>query len=269
MTRAMTVLSTPPRTTPRDPAPVLWAVTASAWLLVVALLVTGGTSVANHDAVLENDQWSWALRTSTFLAAWLVMLTAMMLPSTVPVARIFTRLIARRAAAGRPGTGAGGGRALLPFYGAYLAVWTWFAFVALLADTGVHHAVEKWAWLGQRPGLVLGTTLVVAGAYQLSPLKDACLRGCRSPLGMVTQHYRSGAAGAWRVGTRHALSCLGCCWALMLVMFATGVGSIAWMVGLTAVMTLEKTSRFGARLVVPLGGVLVVAGGALSLAALV
>lgn len=255
----MTVLSTPSRTGPRDPAPALWLVTGTAWLLVVVLLLAGGSTVASHDTVLENDQWSWALRIGVFVAAWLVMLTAMMLPSTVPVARIFTRLLARRG---------GSAALLLPFYGAYLAVWTSFAALALLADTGVHHAVERWAWLGQRPGLVLGTTLTLAGLYQLSPLKDACLRGCRSPLGTIAQHYRSGAAGAWRVGLRHAASCLGCCWALMLVMFATGVGSLVWMVGLTALMALEKTSRYGPRMVVPVGVALVVAGGTLCTATL-
>lgn len=247
----MTVLAPSRPAPPRDPAPVLWLVTATSWALVVGLLLTGTDVVADHDAFFEQASWPWLLRIAAFLAAWVVMLAAMMLPSTVPMARLFTRMVAQR----------GGGRtALLWFYGAYLAVWTGFAVVALVMDLGVHELVHGWPWLEQRQGLVLGVTLVLAGAYQLSPLKDACLRGCRSPLGMLMQHYRAGPAGAWRVGTRHAFSCLGCCWALMLVMFATGVGSLVWMLGLTAVMTAEKTSRLGARLVAPVGAMLVVAG---------
>lgn len=250
----MTVLAQRRSAPPRDPAPALWLVTAAAWTLVAGLLLTGTDTVASHDAVLAREQWPWVARIGAFLTAWLVMLAAMMLPSTVPMARLFTRLVARR----------GGGRpALASFYGTYLAVWTAFAVVALALDTGVHATVRHWPWLEERTGLVLGTTLVLAGGYQLSPLKDACLRSCRSPLGMLMQHYRAGATGGLRVGARHALSCVGCCWALMLVMFATGVGSLAWMLALTAVMAAEKTSRRGARLVTPVGVILIVAGAVL------
>lgn len=242
----MTLAEDDSRTLQRDPAPALWALTASAWALVLLLLLTGTDVVANHDVVLEQERWPWALRLAAFLAAWLVMLAAMMLPTTVPVARLFTRLVARR----RQGRG---GATLGAFYGAYLVAWTGFAVAALLMDTGVHATVDRWPWLQDHTPVVLGTTLVLAGAYQLSPLKEACLHRCRSPLGMVLQHYRANWTGGWRVGTRHAVSCLGCCWALMLVMFATGVGSLAWMLVLTAVMTAEKTTRRGARLVRPVG----------------
>lgn len=235
----------------RDPAPVLWLVTAGSWVVVLLLLVTGADRVASHDVVWEQEQWPWAVRIGAFLGAWVVMLCAMMLATTVPMARIFTRLVSVR----------GGGRpALAAFYAAYLATWTGFAVAALLMDRGVHESVDHSQWLQQHTPLILGTTLVIAGAYQLSPLKDACLRACRSPLGMMAQHYHRGAAGGWRVGTRHALSCIGCCWALMLVMFATGVGSLAWMLGLTAVMTVEKTTRRGARLVTPVGVGLIAVG---------
>ena len=101
---------------------------------------------------------------------------------------------------------------------------------------------------------------MLAGLYQLSPLKDACLRACRSPLSIIGSRYRGGASGGWRVGLTHALNCLGCCWALMLVMFATGVGSLLWMLALTAVMVAEKTSREGARLVRPIAVTLVAFG---------
>jgi predicted metal-binding membrane protein len=228
------------RVVSRDPARVLWLLTAASWLVVLVLLVTGTDRVASHDVVLEQEQWPWALRIGAFVAAWLVMLGAMMLPTTVPMARLFTRLVARR----------GGGRAALPaFYAGYLTIWTGFAVAALTMDTGIHLTVDHWSWLQRHTGLILGTTLVLAGGYQLSPLKDACLRRCRSPFGMLTQHYRPGPAGGWRVGVRHAASCVGCCW--------------AWMLGLTAVMTAEKTTRRGARLVVPVGVAMIGAGAVL------
>jgi predicted metal-binding membrane protein len=179
------------------------------------------------------------------------MIGAMMLPTTIPMARMFVAVSARQA---RPGP------ARAAFAASYLVVWVGFALVALGGDTSVHWLVDHWGWLHEREGLVLAATLVLAGVYQLSPLKDACLRACRTPLSIIGQRYRGGAAGGWRIGLAHALSCLGCCWALMLVMFATGVGSLLWMLALTAVMVVEKTTRPGLRLVRPVALALVLGG---------
>jgi predicted metal-binding integral membrane protein DUF2182 len=131
----------------------------------------------------------------------------------VPVVRLFTVVTAR---APDPA------RARLAFLAGYLAVWTAFAALALIVDEAVHALVAAWPWLAARPGLLLGTTLVLAGSFQFSPLKDACLTACRNPVGFLWQHYRRGAAGGWRLGARHGLSCLGCCWALMVVMLGDG-----------------------------------------------
>lgn len=172
----------------------------------------------------------------------------MMIPSTLPVARAFARVNARQP---RPRA------ALLAFFRAYLMVWTGFAGVALAVDAGIHALVERWASLAQRPELILAGALGLAGLYQFSPAKSAC----RRPFATVVTGYRRGAAGAWALGLRHGVSCLGCCWALMLVMFVTGVGSLLWMVLLGALMTAEKTFAQGKRWVVPIGiGLLAVAG---------
>jgi predicted metal-binding membrane protein len=175
----------------------------------------------------------------------------MMLPSTVPMARVFVAVSARQP---RPGA------ARTAFSTAYAVVWLGFALVALTGDVTLHLVVHRWAWLTEHDELILASTLALAGAYQLSPLKDACLRACRTPLSIVGQHYAAGWSGGWRIGLVHARNCLGCCWALMLVMFATGVGSLVWMSALTAVMVLEKTAPFGARMVRPLGLVLLTGG---------
>ncbi len=111
--------------------------------------------------------------------------------------------------------------------------------------------------------------LLLAGAYQFTPLKHRCLDKCRSPFSFVVEHWqgRRERWQAFQLGIHHGLFCVGCCWALMLLMFATGVGSLVWMLALTAVMVIEKTSRWGARLVAPVGVALLVAGVAVSVPA--
>jgi predicted metal-binding membrane protein len=243
----------------RDPAVVLWAAAGTCWVATVWLLLVGGDELGHHDVVVQSTL-PWAQRIAAFLAVWLVMVGAMMLPTVVPLVRLFVPVTARAPRAGA---------ARAAFLAAYLAVWTLFAGVALLGDLGVHALVDRWTWLAARPGLVLGATLLLAGAFQFSPLKNACLTACRNPVGFLWQHYRRGIGGGWRLGLRHGVSCLGCCWALMLVMFGTGVGSLAWMIGLTGVMVVEKTSARGARLVGPVGVALLVAGAVASASALV
>jgi predicted metal-binding membrane protein len=235
----------------RDPAVAVWVAAGVCWLLTAWLVVAGGHELGHHDVVLERSTWPWPVRTVGFLAVWLVMIGAMMLPTVVPLVRLFAAASAR---APRPG------RAMAALGAGYVAVWAAFAPLALLGDAGVHALVDGWAWLAARPELVLGTTLVLAGLFQFSRLKNACLTACRNPVGFLWQHYRRGAAAAWLLGVRHGLSCLGCCWALMLVMFGTGVGSLAWMLALTAVMVAEKTARWGGRIVGPVGVALLLAG---------
>jgi predicted metal-binding membrane protein len=148
------------------------------------------------------------------------------------------------------------------FLSAYVAVWLAFAVVALIGDAGVHAVVDSAPWLRERDGLVL------AGAAQFTPLTRRCLRACRDPRGFLFQHYQRGTAAAWSLGIRHGVYCLGCCWALMLVMFATGIGNLWWMVALTAVMVAEKTMRRGHLLVAPIGVVLLFAAAWIVLAEL-
>jgi predicted metal-binding membrane protein len=250
-----TTTTTPPVLRPprlrRDPAVALWAVAGAAWAITLALTLTGGAEAAHHDHVLEHDSQPWPLRLTLFLAVWVVMLGAMMLPTLVPLARMFGPVSDRSPHPQAARTG---------LYTGYLLLWTAFAPVALAFDAGVHLVAHSWPWLEAHEGLILATALLLAGAYQFSPLKNACLTACRSPMSFLWQHYRRGPLGSVRLGMRHGLSCVGCCWALMLVVFATGVGSLAWMLGLTAVMTVEKTTRLGARLVVPVGAALLLGG---------
>jgi len=181
-----------------------------------------------------------------YAAAWILMTAAMMLPTTLPLFNAFDRLTA-----GRPDHA----RLLMLLGLGYMAVWGAFGLLA----HGLHSAVL--ALLASAPtlawhGWVLGAaTIALAGAFQFSRLKHRCLEKCRTPLSFVIEHWRGQAQArhAFALGTHHGLFCVGCCWALMLLMFALGTGSLGWMLLLAAVMALEKNVPWGHRLSAPLG----------------
>ena len=178
-----------------------------------------------------------------FIGVWVTMMAAMMLPSAAPMVLVVHRVSAMRA---RPGP-----RATLAtwvFVVGYVAVWTVYG----LAAYGLFRALRAadpgfLAWDRQGP-LVAGIAVVAAGVYQLTPLKHACLRHCRTPLHFVMHRWREGGAGALAMGLEHGAWCLGCCVGLMLVLFAVGVMSLAWMALLGAVIFAEKVLPLGARL---------------------
>ena len=143
----------------------------------------------------------------------------------------------------------------------YLVVWTAFGLGAWLLDRGIHAGVEAVPLLAAHPQLILASTLLVAGLWQFSPLRDRCLDECRSPLGFVMNRWRgvSERREAVAMGVAHGAFCVGCCWSLMLVMFGIGVSSAIVMFALGALTAIEKNLPWGRRLTRPLGVVLVVA----------
>ena len=184
-----------------------------------------------------------------FLAAWTPMMAVMMLPSAAPMIRTF-RLVA--ADAPNPSL------RMALFVIGYLLVWA---------------AVGIPAWglgvllmeLGAPAAQVIGVTLVVAGVYQLSPLKDVCLRACRTPMDFLVTHWYPGSLGAVRLGVEHGLYCVGCCWGLMAVFVLVGAMSLPWLVAVAAVVFAEKVSPRGA-LVGRVAGLALVGAGILVLA---
>jgi predicted metal-binding membrane protein len=146
------------------------------------------------------------------------------------------------------------------FLAGYFAVWTGFALSALAFDGGVQSLIERWRWLDTRTHLIAGTILLLAGVFQFSSLKERCLDACRSPMGFLWRFYGRGFGRAWKLGVRHGVFCLGCCWGLMLTMTAVGMSSLLWMIGLTGVMAIEKSTRWGKRLVPVVGAALIVWG---------
>lgn len=230
---------------------LIWGAVATAWTLALLLPLLGHGELVSHHAILEGTRLPSTTTLLIFLLAWQVMTGAMMLPSSLPMVRLFARVSQGQA---HPAL------AVAAFLAAYFAVWTGFALLALMGDAGLHRLIGTWTWLGDRPWLIAGFVLVIAGAFQFSPLKERCLEGCRHPAQFIWRFYARGVGSAWRLGVRHGLFCLGCCWALMLTMFAVGVGNLSWMAGLTGVMLIEKTTRRGQRLVPVVGGALLLWG---------
>jgi predicted metal-binding membrane protein len=143
----------------------------------------------------------------------------------------------------------------------YLLVWAGFGLAAWAADRGVHAAVEALPWFAEHPELIIGATLLTAGLWQFSPLRDRCLDECRSPLGFVLNRWRgtSERREALLMGIAHGAFCVGCCWSLMLVMFGVGISSLTAMLVLGGLTAIEKNLPQGRRLSRPLGVVLVLA----------
>jgi predicted metal-binding membrane protein len=181
------------------------------------------------------------------------MIVAMMLPSSLPLVLMFGVLTRQR-----KDRFVLVGLLLL----GYLRTWATFGAAIHAGDLGLHALVRQVDWLGAHAWLIGAATLAAAGAYQFSSLKYRCLEKCRSPLSFITEHWRgrSERAHAFRLGVHHGLFCVGCCWLLMLLMFAVGIGSLGWMLSLGAIMALEKNVRWGRRISAPLGVVLIGAG---------
>jgi predicted metal-binding membrane protein len=179
----------------------------------------------------------------------------MMLPAEMRFTLVFAQFAREQAEAG-----AGLVARIGAFLGGYLVSWTVFGCLAWSFDRLLRRlAPEALAWEAYG-AVVAGALIAAAGLYQISALKQACLRHCISPLGFFMQRWRPGAAGAVRMGVEHAIYCIGCCWALMLVLFAVGVMSLFWMSLLAVVMFAEKILPSGPRLGRPIAVALVLLG---------
>ena len=226
-----------------DIPPAVLGAIAVAWALALAAQATGRGRLLGHDELIHSGLPLWAAL-GLHLLAWQVMVAAMMLPSSLPLVRLFATVSGNQE---RPGM------AMSAFLTGYAVVWSVFGALAFLGDAQLHDTVEATPWLATHPAVIGGGVLVLAGAFQFSSLKDRCLRECRHPGGFLLPRYQRGTRAAFRLGRQHGLFCLGCCWAIMLVGFAAGVANLWWMAALTALMVLEKTGREGQRGVRPIG----------------
>ena len=203
---------------------------------------------------MSHAQWSlldWVL----VFAMWAVMMAAMMLPSAGPMFEMYARVARRRSSASV-------GSVWL-FAAGYLIAWTGFA----AAITLVQYPLQR-SWIigdamRMRP-LAGGLLLIATGIYQLTPLKEACLTQCRSPLGFLMTKWRSGPRGAFAMGLDHGAFCIGCCWLLMALMFVAGAMNLPWAIALTVFVLLEKAAPWGDRLARVSGLAMIAAGIALA-----
>lgn len=222
---------------------------ALAWLALLASQVTGIAPLLHHHALIENGPPA-LVALAAFVAGWLVMVVAMMLPASLPTARAVADGLAYLR---RPRL------AMAAFAAAFAGVWVLFGIAAFAGDAVLHRIVDATPWLAARGYLVEAGVLALAGTYQWTPLKRRFLLACRHPAAAVSStDGRPG--GVARLGVRHGLDCLGSSWALMLLMFAEGFANLWWMAALTAIMTYETSGRRGARLATWTGVALVLMG---------
>jgi predicted metal-binding membrane protein len=209
-------------------------------------------------AMATPADWTWAYAFLMF-GMWWVMMIAMMLPSATPMILLFAAINRKQRDKGAPYVPTG------IFAAGYLLVWGAFSLAAVSAQWGLERSGLLSSTMASTSVLLGAVLLIAAGVYQLTPLKHACLRHCRSPFAFVTQHWRPGDVGALRMGIEHGAFCTGCCWFLMALLFYGGIMNLYWIVGLALYVLLEKTIPAGHWLGRVAGVLLIAWGGALML----
>ena len=222
------------------------------WIAVTALAGVAWVVTILLARSMGNGPGTMGLALLPFLGLWLVMMSAMMLPSVAPVAVLWTRLIS--------GASAGFGRVtrMSMFLGGYLLVWAAFGAVAFAALAGADRLLTASPTAAKWLGVAI---FITAGIYQLTPWKDWCLRHCRSPIGALMYYLGfKGRGRDARVGLHHGATCAGCCWGLMILLVAVGVMNVAVMAALAVVIFVEKLWRYGKPFAQAVGVVLVAIG---------
>ncbi|MFL5946257.1 MAG: DUF2182 domain-containing protein [Gaiellaceae bacterium] len=241
----------------RDDLAAAFAAARARLGLIAVLFVVAGVGwwwTADQMSGMDEGPWTELGTLGWFLGVWVVMMAAMMFPSVSPTVALYARMTSAQPR----------GRALVFALG-YLVTWAAAGALAFgLAWAGARVGGDLLSW--DRAGRwVAGATLLVAAAYELTPLKDACLGKCRSPLGLLLGSWRDGRSGALRMGVKNGAWCVGCCWALMASFFALGIMSIVWMTVIAGMIAIEKTlpwrrvATYGATAVLLVLGVLLLA----------
>ena len=202
-----------------------------------------------------SEPWK-AIEFGYVFAMWAVMMIGMMTPSAAPMILIYARVGRQAAIAGQPFA------ASAWFAAGYLLAWTAFSLAAISVQWALQRAALLTPMMESASNIFGGIVLIAAGLYQWTPLKDACLSSCQAPLTFIMRHggFRCEATGALTLGFRHGLYCVGCCWALMTLLFVGGVMNLFWIAALAVLVLFEKVVPFG-RLVARLAGLALIAAG--------
>lgn len=233
-------------------AGALLVIVALAWLYVLRLAADmdmGGMDMTGTRMVSEGlgmvmtaalEPWSGAEFLLMFVM-WTVMMVGMMLPSAAPMILLYARVGHKAAAEGKPFAATGW------FAAGYLLAWCGFALAATAAQWALERAALLTPMMETASKPIGGIVLIVAGLYQWSPLKDACLSQCQSPLLFIQRHggFRRDALGSLRLGVRHGFYCVGCCWALMMLLFVGGVMNVLWIAAIAIFVLIEKVIPAG------------------------
>lgn len=222
-------------------------------LFGVALIAAVTWAYTIHVAATRSDfavpmvqPWGM-MEVTTMFVMWTVMMVAMMLPSAAPMILMFAGIQRRRRRTGRPWA------PVALFTAAYIVLWTGFSLLATITNWALHQGGVLTSMMGRAEPVYAAGLLVLAGLYQWTPLKAACLSRCRSPLGFLLSEWREGSKGAVVMGVRHGVYCLLCCWTLMSLLFVLGVMNLVWIAALTGVAVAEKILPGGAWLSRALG----------------
>ncbi len=217
---------------------VLVAALCWAWITPMAVDMYGSRS--GSSAWMMTKKWDLTHQALLF-AMWTVMMIGMMLPSAAPALFLYGSVI-RKSPEGARATAY-----VYAFGGGYLVAWTAFSLFATVLQLLLSHWLMLSPMMEARARWFGATLLVLGGIYQLTPLKRTCLASCRSPVLFITQHWKRGLFGGFRMGLEMGWYCLGCCWALMLLLFVGGVMNLWWIGALTIFVLLEKLAPLGAQ----------------------
>jgi predicted metal-binding membrane protein len=220
---------------------------------VYLLHFSAGMDAMQSMAMPALQPWSAADFVLTFVM-WAVMMAAMMTPSATPMILLYAAIIGKSREQHAPAAASGA------FAGGYLAVWTGFSALATAAQWSLEQAALLSPMMVSASPYLGGALLIAAGAYQMTPLKNVCLKHCRSPVQFISSHWRKGSGGAFRMGLDHGLFCLGCCWAIMGLLFIGGVMNLLWVAAIAVFVLLEKIMPRGVLVGRAAGGLLMLAG---------
>lgn len=224
----------------RDRIVVVSALAAVVVLAWGYLLAGAGMGMHEMDGMVMARHPSWTPDyVAVVLLMWAVMMAAMMLPSAAPMILLFGTIARRRR--GKEDNAADAG----VFGIGYVAVWATSSLVAVALQFALDRAALLSPMMNTTSTVLAGSVLIGAGVYQWTPLKQACLRRCRSPLDFLMTEWREGRRGAFVMGLRHGAYCLGCCWVLMLLLFVGGIMNIAWIAGIALFVLVEKLAPAG------------------------
>jgi predicted metal-binding membrane protein len=238
----------------------LVAMVVLSWLYLLHLKTAMDTSGMNMAGMVMVDTQKWGATTVLLLfVMWTVMMVAMMVPSATPLILAFLIVNQSRSTANRPFVPVG------IFLLGYLAIWIAYSAVATLAEWGLHQATLLSTTMAATSAALNGGLLIAAGVFQLTPLKQVCLKGCRSPLSFLMSEWRDGAAGAFVMGLRQGAYCLGCCWILMALLFVAGVMNLFWVTVIALLVIAEKILPKG-EVLARIAGIALVAAGVVRVA---